>query len=149
MPVEVEIQNLKELLFNLKRYPRIAEKWIQKAVVAAAAELQKVTIRGVVPWRTGMLAHSFRVAVGRLFARVWPAVKYAVYVHEGTRPHLILPRVKRALYWEGAGHPVRRVLHPGTKANRFLVRMVELAKPKIEKHFKKAGDQILKEIAKI
>ena len=147
--VEVEIPNLKELLFNLKRYPAISEKWLQKAIVASGAELHKAARRGIVPWRTGRLTQSFQVAIGRLFARVWPTVKYAIYVHEGTRPHLILPRVKMALYWEGAEHPVKRVMHPGTRENRFLERMVRLAQSNIAKHFKEAGDNILKEIAKI
>ena len=89
------------------------------------------------------------VQTGKLFARIWPEAKYAIYVHEGTRPHEILPRIKKALYWEGAAHPVRRVWHPGTRPNRFLVRMVKLAQPKITKHFLKAGEKILKEIAKI
>lgn len=147
--IEVEIPNLKELLFNLKRYPAISEKWLQKAIVASGAELHKMAKRGVVPWRTGRLVSSFMVRIGRLMARVWPTVKYAIYVHEGTQAHEILPRVKMALYWEGARHPVRRVWHPGTRANRFLVRMVRLAQSNIAKHFKAAGDNILKEIAKI
>jgi len=32
-----------------------------------------------------------------------------------TRPHDIRPRNKRALYWEGAAHPVRIVHHPGSR----------------------------------
>lgn len=40
------------------------------------------------------------------------------------------------------------VQHPGTKANRFLERMVRVAQSGITKHFKDAGDNILKEIAK-
>jgi hypothetical protein len=146
--VEVSIPNLKELLFNLKRYPAISEKWLQKAIMASGAELHKAARRGIVPWRTGRLVQSFQVAIGRLMARVWPDVKYAVFVHEGTRPHLILPKSKRALYWEGARHPVRSVQHPGTRENRFLNRMVKLAEPQIIKHFKEAGDNILKEIGK-
>lgn len=149
MPVvEVSIPNLKELLFNLRRYPTISEKWLQKAIMASGAELHKVARRGVVPWKTGRLVQSFQVEIGRLMARVGPTVNYAIYVHEGTRPHLILPRTKKALYWEGAPHPVRSVQHPGTKENRFLERMVKLAQPQIVKHFQEAGDQILKEIAK-
>jgi hypothetical protein len=146
--IEVKIQNLKELIFNLKRYPVISVKWLQKAIIASAAELQKVAIRGIVPWRTGRLAQSFQVEIRKLFAKIYPNVNYAIYVHEGTRPHLILPRIKEALYWEGARYPVKKVNHPGTQANRFLERMVKLAEPKILKHFKDAGDNILKEIAK-
>jgi hypothetical protein len=145
--ISVEIPNLQELIFNLKRYPAISEKWLQKAIMASAAELYKARRQVGIPWRTGHLTMRWGTAIGRLFARVWPTVKYAPYVYFGTRPHIIEPRIKKALYWEGAPHPVRRVMHPGTKENRFLDRMVKLAEPKIAEHFKKAGDNILKEIA--
>lgn len=39
----------------------------------------------------------------------------------GTKKHPI-PTVEkkgRFLWWEGARHPVKRVMHPGTKANKF------------------------------
>lgn len=31
-----------------------------------------------------------------------------------TFPHLIRPSVKKALFWPGAGHPVKAVKHPGS-----------------------------------
>lgn len=99
--VEVEIPNLKELLFNLRRYPAIAERWLQKAIVASGAELHKAANRGNVPWRTGRLVQSFQVAIGRMFARVWPTANYAIYVEEGTRPHVIFPKIRKALFWKG------------------------------------------------
>jgi hypothetical protein len=45
---------------------------------------------------------------------------YAKYVTQGTRPHVIYPRDKQALFWAGAAHPVRMVHHPGTKPNPFI-----------------------------
>ncbi|MCX4750902.1 HK97 gp10 family phage protein [Kitasatospora sp. NBC_01287] len=45
---------------------------------------------------------------------------YAAYVELGTRPHVILPRDRRALFWPGAGHPVGKVDHPGTRPQPFL-----------------------------
>lgn len=150
MPVlEIETPKLKELLFNFKRYSAISEKWIQKAIEASAAELHKAANKQNVPWRTGRLAQSFQVAIGRLFAKVWPTVKYARFVYFGTKKHEILPRTKKALYWEGALYPVKRVMHPGTKENRFLDRMMKAASPNVAKHFKTAGDNITKEIANI
>lgn len=150
MPVlEIETPKLKELLFNFKRYSAISEKWIQKAIEASAAELHKAANRGNVPWRTGRLVQSFQVAIGRLFAKVWPTAKYARFVYFGTKKHVILPRTKRALYWEGARHPVKSVMHPGQKENRFLERMIKVADSRIAKHFKDAGDNITKEIANI
>jgi len=39
---------------------------------------------------------------------------------QGTKgPYEITPRRKRALYWKGARHPVKRVRHPGLKAQKF------------------------------
>lgn len=39
---------------------------------------------------------------------------------QGTKgPYTISPRRKRALFWKGARHPVRRVTHPGLKAQHF------------------------------
>jgi hypothetical protein len=46
------------------------------------------------------------------------------FIVKGTKPHPI-PKVEkkgRYLWWEGAEHPVKRVRHPGTKANKFAGR---------------------------
>ena len=45
---------------------------------------------------------------------------YAYFVEMGARPHVILPKQKKALYWDGAPHPVRKVNHPGNKPEPFL-----------------------------
>lgn len=42
-------------------------------------------------------------------------VKYGTFLEEGTPPHIIRPKNKKALYWSGAAHPVKQVNHPGTK----------------------------------
>lgn len=48
--------------------------------------------------------------------------EYALGLEVGTRPHVIRPRNKKALYWVGAAHPVRMVRHPGTRAYYVLRR---------------------------
>lgn len=49
----------------------------------------------------------------------------ALWHHEGTQPHIIVPRrATRLVFWSGrAGRVVyaKRVSHPGTRPNRFLV----------------------------
>jgi len=52
---------------------------------------------------------------------------YALFVHDGTEPHLIRPNKKQALFWEGAPHPVKLVHHPGTKPIPFLTASLHLA----------------------
>lgn len=42
-------------------------------------------------------------------------VEYGEYLEDGTPPHVIRPKNKKALYWKGATHPVKQVNHPGTK----------------------------------
>jgi hypothetical protein len=47
-------------------------------------------------------------------------MEYAPYVELGTPPHVIRPRDAKALYWEGADHPVPAVNHPGTPPKPFI-----------------------------
>ena len=48
-------------------------------------------------------------------------IKYAVMVEKGTKAHIIKPKDKKALYWKGATHPVKKVNHPGSKAKPYLI----------------------------
>lgn len=148
----VQIDNLKPLQAALKKFPEIAEKNLQKAVNASAAEIIKQAVRPTVPFKTGNLVHSFGTIYGRLFANVAPdrstPASYAIFVHEGTKPHMIFPKTAKALYWPGAAHPVKKVSHPGTKPNRFMPRILEKAGSNIKKHFQASLDLITKEIAK-
>lgn len=57
--------------------------------------------------------------------RIGTSVPYAPYVHEGTRPHLIVPRNPAgALKFVPKGGTMviitKRVKHPGSRPNRFL-----------------------------
>lgn len=47
-------------------------------------------------------------------------VPYAAAHQFGSKPYVIKPRLKKALYWPGATHPMRQVNHPGLKARPFL-----------------------------
>lgn len=47
-------------------------------------------------------------------------MKYGRFLEEGTAPHVIRPKNKKALFWPGAAHPVKQVNHPGTKAYPIL-----------------------------
>lgn len=52
--------------------------------------------------------------------RVYVGTEYWHFVEYGTEPHVIEPRTKKALWWPGARHPVKRVNHPGTPAQPFM-----------------------------
>lgn len=149
--LEIEIKNLPQLIETLKKYPAISARWFQRAIEAGIAEVQKTAVKGIVPWKTGRLTQSFGegIVIKKLWAKIGPTVNYAIYVHEGTAPHIITPKNKKALFWEGATHPVKSVRHPGTKPNRFMDKITERAYPRIQKHFTIALEEIVKEIAKL
>ena len=74
--------------------------------------------------QTGRLRASITTQLDRdergLVVRVGTNVEYARYVEEGTPPHRIQARRKKALHWKGARHPVFAVNHPGTRARPYL-----------------------------
>lgn len=84
--------------------------------------------RADVPVRTGHLGRSVKegevrvVGPRTVHGAVLDTADYALYVHEGTRPHLIRPRRAKALRFEIGGRTVfaRLVRHPGTRARPFL-----------------------------
>jgi HK97 gp10 family phage protein len=76
--------------------------------------------RALAPVRNGRLKASiFHDTVG-LTARIGTDVDYWRYVEYGAPAHTIRPRNKKALFWEGAAHPVAVVHHPGSPAQPFL-----------------------------
>ena len=101
----------------------------------------------IVPWRTGFLTHSFRAEVTTGLLRWFPTASYAPYVEFGTKPHVIVPKDKKALYWPGAAHPVSRVNHPGSRANPFMERIISTSQPEIDAMFGTALSQITAAIA--
>lgn len=57
-------------------------------------------------------------------------VPYAGYEHDGTRPHLIRPRIRKALRFPAGGAVVfaQLVRHPGTDGSQFLLRALPAAR---------------------
>jgi hypothetical protein len=74
--------------------------------LAASTSADDVQAEG--PWllRSGVTSHA----------------AYALFVHEPTRPHVILPRRSSVLRFTVKGRTIfaRRVRHPGTKGQPFL-----------------------------
>ncbi|HEX3861297.1 MAG TPA: HK97 gp10 family phage protein [Stellaceae bacterium] len=147
MDFQVQIVGLNQLTAKLAQAPQIAAPILQRALTASQAILAKYTTKGIVPWRTGFLVQSFRAEVTTGMLRWFPTASYAPYVEFGTKPHVILPKDKKALYWPGASHPVARVNHPGTKPNPFLERIISTAQPDIDAMFVGALEQITQAIA--
>lgn len=116
----------------------LAKATLQAATVITAAAKQEA------PVQTGRLRRSIAYQAGGPGRYVVaPAVPYAVPLHEGSRPHEIRPKNKRALFWKGAAHPLRVVHHPGNRANAFMTRALANSRPQIAHIAAACGHQII------
>lgn len=117
-----------------------AESW-----VAQVEPLGESALRATAPVSQGknggMLRKSIRGghAISAASAVItYVAVDYVRFVIDGTVAHDIRPRNKRALFWEGAEHPVGLVHHPGTKPNDFVERALAPLEPEVKAAMKRA-----------
>ena len=124
--VEIKIKGLNEFQKKVGLLNAVFLTEMRKSTALAAFKLVE-NCKEETPKVTTTLSSSIRAKffMGGLGAKVSPHKNYAIFVHEGTRPHVIRPRTKKALYWKGAIHPVRKVNHPGTEANPFMTRGLE------------------------
>lgn len=97
---------------------------VTQATRAIAQQLFDIS-QSEVPVVTGKLKASGRILPTASGWRVVYGAKYAMYVHDGTRPHTITAKRTSTLKFIGKdGNWVyrRSVHHPGTKANPWLFR---------------------------
>lgn len=86
-----------------------------------------VLAKATVGKETGALARSIEMTyfpASNPYVMVGSNLRYAYYVHEGTKPHTIDADNGRVLRFKVAGKIVyaRDVKHPGTKPTRYLAR---------------------------
>lgn len=67
---------------------------------------------------------------------------YAPFVHEGTAPHMITSQYWDGyLYWPGADHPVRYVMHPGYEGNPWFDIALDIIEGRLDEYLEMAiGD---------
>lgn len=120
-----------------------------------AARVRRASLRGLLaiesaaveeaPHRSGNLINAITTAAnnsgagGQVF--VSGAAPYAQYVHEGTgifgpRHERIKPTSKKALFWPGAGHPMKSIA--GMKPNPFMDRGAGRATDPVARAFEEA-----------
>lgn len=96
------------------------------------------TARGRAPARTGFLRNSIRpdpatVTGDRIVGGVTAHADYGIFVHEGTKPHMIYPRKAKALRFTMNGKTVyaKSVRHPGTRPQPFLLTALNMEAPRL------------------
>lgn len=148
-PIDIDIIGLEDVAARFKRAPEVVAARLITALNVSALAAQR-EIRKEAPTDRARLRNSVQIqALGRFALSVGTNVKYAIYVHEGTRPH-------RAP-WDPIERWARRrgipafpvwysIMKKGTKANPFFERGTKAAEPAINNQFEYAGRLIAKDM---
>ena len=139
--IKFDTSEIDKFVIDLKDTSENIRSDVQKVLkksgfnIEAKAKLN-ITNNGSV--KTGHLRRGITTDVGNMEVTVHTSnIKYARGVEEGTRPHTIRAKNKKALYWKGAKHPVKSVRHPGSRAKPFLIPAFEKEKEVIIKDLEK------------
>ena len=111
---------------GLEALVALARTAVEEAVTQSAEDLvgQQMAAANV---KTGTLRASIHIdsitaggdSVTAITATGGESSKYAIFVHEGTGPHIIEAK-GGGLMWPGAAHPVKEVHHPGYHGNPYM-----------------------------
>jgi hypothetical protein len=142
----IKIEGLDRLVRDFNKAPDIITKELTKAT-SDSVILAKNVMKTEAPYKTGDLRRSITGIHWGVRGEIKPNVAYAGYIEKGTPRHVIEPVNKKALYWKGAMHPVKRVHHPGTKANPFVQRTYEQSAPRIQQKYDEAMKRIVAALA--
>lgn len=139
--IKIDTSEIDKFVIDLKDASENIRSDVQKVLkksgfnIEAKAKLN-ITNNGSV--KTGHLRRGITTDVGNMEVTVHTSnIKYARGVEEGTKPHTIRAKNKKALYWKGAKHPVKSVRHPGSRAKPFLIPAFEKEKEVIIKDLEK------------
>ena len=139
--IKVDTSEIDKFVIDLKGMSKELRSDVQKVLknngfnIEARAK-RNLSSNGSV--KTGHLRNGIATNVGNLEVTVHTSnIKYARIVEEGSRPHTIRAKGKKALYWKGARHPIKSVRHPGSKAKPYLIPAFEKEKEVIIKDIEK------------
>ena len=121
------------------------DKWGQakeQGMKYVSEELIRVLERNS-PVDHGVLKKWFSESLGSDEAVIKSPAEYAEWVNDGTRPYTITPTSKKALYWEGADHPVKVVHHPGIKGRHFVEDSLNDVNGRLDGYFLKAISEVM------
>ena len=130
--------DLSELSGAFERYPEAQILGMEYA----AEEMVRVLMMNS-PVDHGLLKSWFISSLDENEAHIQTPAEYALYVNEGTRPHVIEPVSAQALYWPGADHPVKRVNHPGTQGQHFIENSIDDVEGRLAGYFLQALREVM------
>ena len=139
--IKIDTSEIDKFVIDLKGMSKELRSDVQKVLKNSGFNIEarakrNLSSNGSV--KTGHLRNGIATNVGNLEVTVHTSnIKYARIVEEGSRPHTIRAKGKKALYWKGARHPIKSVRHPGSKAKPYLIPAFEKEKEVIIKDIEK------------
>lgn len=153
MQIKATIPNLDRIVTAFKTAPEQMRREFIDALDISTKKIEaEAKKRAPVNKETGggNLRQSISSSVMGLQGKVIVGAKYAIFVHEGTRPHIIRARTKKVLANERTGSIFGKVVkHPGTRKQPFLQEALDDSNDFISKTFSQAADNVLGDIAKL
>ena len=148
--VDIE-RNEKQLEQIYETFWSEAVQWIlDRSIKKSIILLQRYAIQEA-PTDQGRLRNDFHTELKKSFGRLFNPTRYAIYVHEWTRPHFA-PIDKLQGWADRHGIPVgalrRSIARKGTKANPFMDRAVDQWEKQVDEIFSKEIDNFFNEIFK-
>jgi hypothetical protein len=157
MGLTVKVQGVDKLITAFSKIPAIARKNMRVAMKDALIDVENYSAsHHRYTAHTGHADSAYKITSERdgmsATLELDPSKKapYINILHEGSKPHKIYPKNKKALVWVDKGFAVatkgmkgikglkkmsmsfaKFVNHPGTKADDFLYRAFEVKKPDI------------------
>ncbi|MDA8082292.1 MAG: HK97 gp10 family phage protein [Nitrospiraceae bacterium] len=117
--MEIRITTTPALQDLMARLGSDVQEGIHAGLTNLTAEIEARAVKAT-PVKTSNLVNSITSFVIGNQGVIRATAPYASFVHDGTAPHIIRPKNKKALAWPGGGHPVKGVKHPGTKGKPFF-----------------------------
>lgn len=138
--IKVNIPQSDRMIAAFKRAPGVAEENLSLAIERIVFKVQGRAMREAPVNKQsggGNLRQSIVAGMAsRLVGIIRVGAAYAVYVHEGTRPHVIVATRAKVLMNRRTGQVFgKRVNHPGTRANPFLQRAADQSQSDIIQEF--------------
>jgi len=128
--VKIEGKLLKAIMANPAE---VSRKMLWAGMTNLIEEIEARAVKEA-PVKTGNLANSItsNVSADGKRGEIRATAHYAEFVHRGTGlfgpfKQRIFPKVKKALFWPGAAHPVKWTR--GMKPNPFFIRALKQIKP--------------------
>lgn len=145
--ITIEIDGLDDFIQNVQQAGSQMHSIIATAMSQSIHQI-KDDAQNLAPYVSGNLRRSIYTDIQDngltgIVAQDPNIAPYGVDIEFGTRPHTIYPVNKKALFWAGAMHPVRKVNHPGTRAQPYLIPAFQQNIQFVTDTFQKAVAQIL------